>query len=184
MNKRGILIYMLKRFLLFVIFLLYINSSYANYFISIDMPVESLSVKPGEDLSVNIDIISIEGNEGRKDYNLVAYVLDEEGNKIAEDNKILTIENEASTVVKFSIPSNVEPGIYNIKVILDGDEKTGRFIIKEPDKQNINSYIIYIIVFIFLCFFTVFYIYNRKLNKLVKHIKKIHIGDIIKKRKR
>lgn len=175
---------MLKRFLLCVIFLIYINSSYANYFISIDMPVESLSVKPGEDLNVNVDIISIDGAEGRKDYNLVAYVLDKKGNKIAEDNKILAIGDEASTVVKFSIPSNAEPGIYDIKVSLDGDEKTGRFVVEEPDKQNINVYIIYILIFIFLCFFAVFYIYNRKLNKLVKHIKKVHIEDIVKKRKR
>ena len=175
---------MLKMFLLFVIFLFYINSSYANYFISIDMPVESLSVKPGEDLNVNVDIISIDGTEGRKDYNLVAYILDEKGNKIAEENKILAIGNEVSTIVKFSIPLNAEPGIYNIKVILDGDEKTGRFVIKELDKQNINSYIIYILIFIFLCFFAVFYIYNRKLNKLVKHIRKVSVGDIVKKRKR
>lgn len=174
---------MLKRFLLLVIFLVYINSSYANYFISIDIPVESLSVEPGEDLNVNVDIISIDGAEGRKDYNLVAYILDGNGNKIAEENKILAIGNEASTIISFSIPSNVEPGIYSIKISLNGDEKTGRFVVKEPDKQNINFYVVYILIFIFLCFFAVFYVYDRKLNKLVKHIRKVSIRNVVKKRR-
>src|SRR3989344_5430379 len=160
------IIYMLKKFLLFAIFLVYISSSYADYFISIDMP--------GEDLNVNLDIISIEGSQGRKDYNLAAYVMDEKGNKISEENKILAIENEVSTIVTFSIPPYAEPGIYTIKVNLDGDEKTGRFVVEKPDEQNIKFYIIYVLIFIFLCFFAVFYIYNRKLNKLVKHIKKVH----------
>ena len=173
---------MLKKFLLFAVFLVYISSSYADYFISIDMPAESLSVKPGEDLNVNLDIISIEGSQGRKDYNLAAYVMDEKGNKISEENKILAIENEVSTIVTFSIPPYAEPGIYTIKVNLDGDEKTGRFVVEKPNEQNIKLYTIYILIFIFLCFFAVFYIYNRKLNKLVKHIKKVHIKDIVKKR--
>ena len=104
------------------------------------------------------------------------------GNKIAEKNKILAIGDEASTILSFSIPSSAEPGIYNIKVILNGDEKTGRFVVGKSSNQEINPYIIYILAFIFLCFFAVFYFYNRKLNKLVKHIKRVRIKDVVKKR--
>jgi len=173
---------MLKKILLLIALLACINFAYANYFISIDIPVEGLSVKPGEDLNVNVDIISIDGAEGRRDYNLMAYVIDEKGNKIAEKNKILAIGDEASTILSFSIPSSAEPGIYNIKVILNGDEKTGRFVVGKSSNQEINPYIIYILAFIFLCFFAVFYFYNRKLNKLVKHIKRVRIKDVVKKR--
>ena len=176
--KRGSFI---KILCLFIIFLFLINITNANYFIDVRIPLEYLSINPGDSISANVKIVRISEDTGRDDYSIKARIIDNQGNILIEKDKVIAIENEVDTIISFGIPYNMEFGEYKIEVVVGDNKSSAGFIVENTGKE-LKIYLIYIKIIILLFFIALFYYYNRKLNKLLKHIHKVSAKDLIKKR--
>lgn len=174
----------MKISMILIIFLLIIITSglvSANYFIDVNIPQEQTSIIPGSDIQANVKIIKISQNNLREDIDIKIRIIDENNNILIEKSKIIAIENEVNTLAEIHIPENVEIGIYKLEVEIGENRSSSGFIVESP-KSNINKIIIYVLIFILTLSIIGFYFYNRKLNKLIKHIhKRVGIKDFIRR---
>ena len=166
----------------FLIFLLLISPVYAKFSININMPIEYLSIHPGDNISFEVNVIKI-GEEEKDDYEMSINILDKDNNRIAHKNKFIAIENEINTIVRLTAPSDIKPGEYKLEVVIGNDKSDVNFVVEKESLYNLN--VIYFLVIIFAGFFIIFYLYDRKLNKLLKHIpKKVSMEDLVKRGKK
>jgi len=176
--KIGPLIWMVY---LFVVVLLLTNIVDANYFIDVKIPLEYLSVNPGDSISANIKIVKISGDTERDDYSIKARIIDKYENVLIEKDEVIAIEEEVDTVISFNIPTNIESGEYKMEVIIGDNRSSAGFIVEENSK-GMKIYFVYSIIIILLFLVVAFYYYNRNLNKLLKHAYRVSGKDLIKKR--
>ena len=174
----------LVKILIIMIFILTImNSVKADFLIDLDIPIQHLSVKPGDDMSVNVKIINIGEISERNDYNLKMNIFDANDNKIYEKSKLIAIENEVNTLFEFNLPEKIEPGEYTAIINLNGNKKSAGFIVNSKN-EYFNDYIVYWLILIGMVFLIVLIVYERKLNKLVKDSQRIRVKDIIRRKRR
>ena len=162
-----------------IIFLLSINLASARIVADIDIPNDYLSVKQGETIYASLKLFNIDGDK-RMDYDVKAYVVDENGNKVVEKKKTVAIEKELTTVIEFNLPEYIKPGKYTIEIYLDSKKATVGFTVEREIKESLKFNGLILLIVIIIIFLIIFYISNRKLNKVIKHIKKVDIEDIIK----
>ena len=167
-----------------VFFLLVLPLGYAKIVADIELPFGYLSVKPGDEVYADLKLIDIDSSGERADYMVRVFVIDESGKVILSLDKTIAINDRTDTVIHLALPYDTKPGRYILKVNVDGAETSTNFIVENAEKQPVKSksfnWFLWLVFIVLISFIVIIFYYNRKLNKLLKHNKKISMEDFIK----
>lgn len=105
----------MKHIIYFIVFLLLLAFVNARLIADVDIPSNSLTVKPGNSTYANLRLFRVD-DDGRTDYFLRAYAIDDYGNKVSELTKTITIDNELETIIELYIPSDAPLLLFAIAV--------------------------------------------------------------------
>ena len=169
----------MKKLIVFLIILiLNISHVFAQIVVNVEVPIEYVFVSPGKEISINIGITKF--GDGREDINLKLF-LKGENTEILLKNYFLAIDKSLNTVLTVNIPTYVKEDIYDIEIVVNDKYKDAAQIKVSEEKVNDNNkFILYTLISIIVVFLIIFIIYYRKLNKVIAHIEKVDIGDIVK----
>ena len=160
----------MKHIIYFIVFLLLLAFVNARLIADVDIPSNSLTVKPGNSTYANLRLFRVD-DDGRTDYFLRAYAIDDYGNKVSEQTKTITIDNELETVIELYIPRDAEPGNYRLLVELGGGRTASAgFIVEAEKEENIPLTVGLILMAVLVGFIIIFVFSIRNISKITKHL--------------